>query len=998
MTARERREHQRRCRFAAHILIIVVALIECLVLLSFTTYSWIESSSSLIISSGKDGRLNMAVAKNINYQVLFSFSSEENVSLSPEATGDESDADGYYRTVENFSYAKATTPDGKTFFFKRPASLGLTGAAAYRSGDTADYNTSYTYLDFVMKNTTGATKGFFFEPNTSRTIFQIDNKSSFSHADDVVYETYTAEQVIINAMRLSFTKNNTTPLVFSVNGNNSDSPVNAAGAAVSTPLASQTIASREYSEEGTTAAVFESLGNEGTSKISIRVWFDENDAVYSGLSAENREIVDAILYAAKIELNFRLINDTIPYSLVYFDDYAFSDTKTDRFVTQENSTYSMYFHAYNSKTKDFVNYPMSIDENEDNDAVRWSTSIPIPFVVDTLLDTTTPASVTDAHNVVHANVYNETYFFYGSVADATATPSEVAYKWSMPGAFITADSDSDGETDTINNNTFRNLGVVRTNANKTQPYVSDYVCGTSAEPVNGFLQFDSSDAMTLVNFRDRATGLTGQSYNANDGASNIAYGYITASRTSDSLGDFPIDYSKLYYFDVPQSAELIIISNGSGGGMDQTEDITSFSDGECFHLQSAGSTSRTVSTVTSVSLPTAMSRGLVGYKRIYFLNDQNNSSPSWSDPKMYQQSEVPSSFPGESMTLVDAPSSTRQVDRMYINRTAVSANGADATQAATAKSTVSMRYNTTKKLWQAYVPASWLTTDGTYFHYNGRNVYYNDYTESVYWAAGVASIYNGADYIYTALGYTDAASIYPVMINAEEVSGVTCGTGVGTWGDVRKISFTTELIDSSTGSSTVYKVGTGSGQYPMYLDDDMNMTFSAYVPVTGLDTQGTTPVLRYTRYAAFNNSAVTGTWYPQENITNSEVTYYATDVTAAAEGASSADRGWYHVAVIVDGTFENLIYDTTLGTESATSHGYLSYSFNGSDYTKIADSYNSINSYLLAGDNTRWAIPLGSNTYVYVEWAPYPATSTVFNYEFDISRGIYYVVTEASGL
>ena len=116
-SARQRRYQAKKKSFLVRILIAVVALIECLILIVFTTYSWIESSSSLIISSGKNGVLSMSVANNLNYQVLVSNDAAGNVNLMANKYNELMDDGGYYRTVQYFSYAKSSSADVTAFYF-----------------------------------------------------------------------------------------------------------------------------------------------------------------------------------------------------------------------------------------------------------------------------------------------------------------------------------------------------------------------------------------------------------------------------------------------------------------------------------------------------------------------------------------------------------------------------------------------------------------------------------------------------------------------------------------------------------------------------------------------------------------------------------------------------------------------------------------------------------------------------------------------------------------
>ena len=69
----------RRSLPSVHFLIAAIAIIECLILLSFTTYSWIESNSSLVIMNGpqtttvddtdSDNYVNIDIADTLNYEI-----------------------------------------------------------------------------------------------------------------------------------------------------------------------------------------------------------------------------------------------------------------------------------------------------------------------------------------------------------------------------------------------------------------------------------------------------------------------------------------------------------------------------------------------------------------------------------------------------------------------------------------------------------------------------------------------------------------------------------------------------------------------------------------------------------------------------------------------------------------------------------------------------------------------------------------------------------------
>ena len=127
---------------SVHVLIAVIAIIECLVLLSFTTYSWIESNSSLVIMNGPQTTVEDAPVVNIDIADTLNYEINLNNDASSVA-----DLNTFYRFTENFRYGKTSSPDGIKFFFPKRNNT-YTTANTYRKGDTTDYNTSYTYFDF----------------------------------------------------------------------------------------------------------------------------------------------------------------------------------------------------------------------------------------------------------------------------------------------------------------------------------------------------------------------------------------------------------------------------------------------------------------------------------------------------------------------------------------------------------------------------------------------------------------------------------------------------------------------------------------------------------------------------------------------------------------------------------------------------------------------------------------------------------------------------------
>lgn len=1070
-TTRERRERFKRSTFITHILISIVALIECLVLLSFTTYSWIESSSSLIISTGKGGvEGSMAVAKNLFYQVHVSSDAAGNVQLvAQEGNRAADDTDGYFRTVRHYSYAKTSSNNGKDFFFKKSD-----GTANYRLGDTADYNTTYTYLDFEVRNTTGTEKEFCF---AGPEIFTYDGDANYKDA-------------ILNAMRISFQKNSGTPKIVSLTGTGYN-PVNSTdGSVTSSAITPDTVESHVYDKDSPTQnPLFTSDPNgaeECTDKISIRIWFEEKDAHYSDLSQNEKDAFDRAMFNAKIGLNFSLISDNIDYGVLYFDDYAFS-SRTDAagsFVTREESSYKMYLHVVHSE-QGAANYVMSRTANSDNDADRWVVSVPIPYVVD---DGTNHYLTSTS-----STQWSEAYFYYG-----TSDPSTALYKWNFSDLadHLEIETVSVGGNDVVQikekTSYFRNLGVVRSSAQQAQ----------DNGPIEGFLQYDrnntnadkNADPMQLVYLRDRATALTGQPYNASDTANNVLnYQYITNSATGtyditktittetpgsssggttkdinystliNAIKQYNQDHSGSYtlyetdldnldrisYFDVPSGWNIIFHSYDNTDYKTSSTNMPRATDGTCYYVGNFNGTSSEQSWQTepdfgygsagntiklnSTYLPKLNSSD--GYVRVYFYKTtqldgtgnnkwgnnkrvkisrrsyNNDASLAWYDER-YGITIVS----GENTTQIVAAKSILDEDTSYTEKGTSSStviteeevqysryNGGvylnlhnENSYESSAKKTVSMYYDAGAELFKAYVPRSWLSS-GYDVHYNQLQGYYSLGSDELRWSTGEA-VRTDPGYVYTVLGYSEANTL----------SGLAAGAvGVGTWDNVRRMAYSTELLNLTSGGSMVYKTGVSSALYPMVpdLDDDLHFTYWAYVPESGLASQSTNHALRFARYDSYSSSPLSGVWYPQENITYKETTYYAADSTATDDNsASTAKRGWFHVAVFVDGTFENIVYDTLYNAKAVNGNGAkLEYSIdNGSTYQSIVTTSVSGSSVtanesadMFKIGNTRWVVPIGADSrQVKFRWTPYSGTQ--FDYNVNTEVGFYCVVTESA--
>ncbi|MEE1061811.1 MAG: hypothetical protein UH080_08365, partial [Ruminococcus sp.] len=130
-----------------NLLISVVALIEVILLLIVSTYSWIEKTSSLqILGEGDIDNNTYSIAEmytaNTNYK-------DKTISL-----------DKYFRASGNVHLAPAKSTDGVNFQFKKLKSG--TSTTEYRNGNINDKNVNYISFSFKVKAMEKDTE-FYFE-------------------------------------------------------------------------------------------------------------------------------------------------------------------------------------------------------------------------------------------------------------------------------------------------------------------------------------------------------------------------------------------------------------------------------------------------------------------------------------------------------------------------------------------------------------------------------------------------------------------------------------------------------------------------------------------------------------------------------------------------------------------------------------------------------------------------------------------------------------------
>ena len=868
---------------SSHVLIAIVALIECLILLTFTTYSWIESSSSLVIMNGPKSAVNEG---NVNLYDNIDIADTLDYRININTDGTLTDINNFFRKVKYYEFAKGTSSDGVNIFFPRRNNTHV-NATDFRRGDTTDYNTSYYYFDFVVNNNTRYGKDFYFDEdyiftvNGQKTIFNAtssDSDLTAVYGDSTTNpNNYTRLDALRGAMRMSIStqigSGATDTKMFSSFGTSGYKSINAnvtpyndtqlspsgSGSEVTTHTISQYVYA-ETDGTPTSSKLFNARKSKET-KVSVRMWFDMLDPDFQtafGFSTTTHSF-DTDLFAkipdAVIGVKFALKCTDNDYQAVYFDDYTFSNVANTAHLTDEHNNYSMWFYAYQPATTNPVRtagykWLKMTKDDAASQRNRWYTG-----------EATLSMMGTETGEGMQGTYLTNAKFVYAPQGNNNQpnTSATGVYTWTLPAA---------------------PPDDYYFNAYSYTPYWNS---GSGSATYYGSGVWDDGDTTSMVylTFKDMATGTTDVAFNGSSGATkSFQYMNYAAENASRSV--------------------------------------------------------------------------------IYVDNDRA-STPTFTADKTIAAMHYNDSDPDDTF-------------------------------------------------FESYVPKKWLSgsTAGAYFNYCPDGYYGKYYTTQRWSGLGPNNTATGT-YTYTALGYTNAVNNNAWVTNYGNHSTSTYFAGVGTWGEIEKINFSTELIDSDHIADYRYFIGiTGYSSsnfsstmnyYPM-TPDATNMIFSAYVPKDiGKSDAGAINFIRYNTYRAANHTtaSINARWFG--NRRNECSTFYPISINTST--TTDYTRGYWNLSVLIDGSYENLIYATVV-TDNATSGGTLQYSTDGSTWSSA-----------VMIDRYRWAAPAdGSQTIstIYWKWTPYQSGSytktvngttttvnydaTVFNYTHNLSDGLYKVVTE----
>lgn len=504
------RKQDRKKITIIHVIIAVVALLECFALMSFTTYSWIESSSSLIIMNGpKSTATTTSSSEIVNMDIVKQRQYRANLT---EDTVADADLNLFYSKVAFFNLAKASSNNGMDFYFPKDNAAN-TGKSlnSFRSGDTTDFNTGYLYFDFDIYNNLRKYDYFFNNTDIFSAVNTDDSKdengNNYFDTDDLA--------AIRKAMRISIQQNAEAPLVFAETADGYK-PANSTNSVTSSNYIPKTItAYTTQSQGGGNQKIFTStVTSNGNTKVSIRIWFECRDTGFMSRSNDWSDAKKRALTGVQLGINLNLVNSANTFSDLLFDDYTFSTyqynlgghVSDDYYTSEDYDDYRMFF-VYTSQQNGVQYRKMQrVDDNTNPNATRWTT------VSDAGI------SETDMENLKGNTTsynYSQAYFAFGSFPDSASTPTSTLLKWKLTSAPSAANG----------NYLYNALSTVKfSSANN---YTPECLGGWYDSLMSGIPS--GSAPITLVKFKDMATGYTNSVYN-----SGSNFKYITASATASS--------------------------------------------------------------------------------------------------------------------------------------------------------------------------------------------------------------------------------------------------------------------------------------------------------------------------------------------------------------------------------------------------------------------------------------------------------------------------------
>lgn len=255
-------------------LITVVALVEIAMILLISTFSWVETISSIRIS-------NISNPANIDTYTYtdawIGTGSDYNQPI---------DLSKYFRASGNVHMASASSKDGKEFFFPQIAKTGTDSSLdnRYRKGSINDKNTNYLSFSFKVKSV-GVTSDFYFQNVPS---FKIGSES-VDDFNDIRIALTVSDENGENGVTTVYSYNDagTEYVVANTDGTQAES--------TSIKAFKHCVKAEEGSGDAT--PLF-SIGADKEKTVTLTAWIQESDRIsgYSGnsLTAQDFSIITGV--------------------------------------------------------------------------------------------------------------------------------------------------------------------------------------------------------------------------------------------------------------------------------------------------------------------------------------------------------------------------------------------------------------------------------------------------------------------------------------------------------------------------------------------------------------------------------------------------------------------------------------------------------------------------------------------------------------------------------
>lgn len=313
-------------------LLSIVALVEIIMIIAVSTFSWVETISSIKISNeGKIAQIDTYTYTDAEVGSNYN----EPINLSD-----------YFRASGNAHLSAASSADGLNFFFPRVARVG-NKAQAFRKGTINDKNTNYISFSFKVK-AEGNNQNFFFSdvPTFKADNEEITNKNDIRLAITVADSNGNAESTRIYSYIEANEK-----VVANPNG--------------TTVQESSICAFKDFIGNKSTAPnhILFSVGADETKTVTITMWLQNFSNVYD--------------YSGKTisSPDFQIVTATKMTQIEFVD-------KTSGFNSTEEPTKNSWHWVGNDKAIMWVrtaagtNFKMTPSAVAEGGAPKWTVSLP----------------------------------------------------------------------------------------------------------------------------------------------------------------------------------------------------------------------------------------------------------------------------------------------------------------------------------------------------------------------------------------------------------------------------------------------------------------------------------------------------------------------------------------------------------------------------------------------------------------------------------------------